>query len=128
VFLKVINLFLFIHVCNLVYYVIKHYVNKSKNKLILELSELRDEMLLSTVNMEMAGFGNLVLCTQFQRETYCCLHLQGRRRKQVPLKGRCICTRVDGVVSQKTTVISVGTHIVVTLPETNDGKCIRLFN
>jgi hypothetical protein len=51
----------------LVYYVISHYVNKSKNKLILEISELRVEM-LSTVDMEMAGFGTLVLCTQFQRD------------------------------------------------------------
>jgi hypothetical protein len=93
----------------------------------LELSELRDEM-LSTVDMEMAGFGNFMLSTQFQRETYCCLHLQGRTRKKVPLKQRCISTRVDGVVSQKTTVISLGTDIVVTLLEINGGKGLRLFN
>lgn len=64
-FLKVINLFLFIHVCNLVHYVMSHYVNKSKNKVILKLSELRVEM-LSTVDMEVAGFVHLVLCTDFQ--------------------------------------------------------------
>ena len=66
-FLKVINLILFIQVCNLVHYVISHYVNKSKNKLILELSELRVEM-LSTMDMEMGGLGNLVLCAPFRSD------------------------------------------------------------
>ena len=39
--------------------------NSGFKGLMLELSELRDEI-LSTVDMEMAGFGNLMLCTQFQ--------------------------------------------------------------
>ena len=61
-FLKVVNMLLFIQIRDSIYYVIRYYVSRSKNKLIVELSELRVDM----VDMERAGFGILVLFTQFQ--------------------------------------------------------------
>ena len=86
---------------------------------MLELSELRLEMLVPWIWRWLA----LVIwcCVPSFRGIYG-LHLQGRRRKQVLLKQLCISTCVDGVVSHKTIVTSLGTDTVVILPETNDGK------
>jgi len=122
VFLTVINLFLFIQVCNFLFYVISHYLNKSKNKL---KSELRVEM-LSAVDMEMAGFLNLVLCTQLQRNLQSAP--SGQQMEASSSETAVHIFRVDGVVSPKTTVTSLDTDTVVTLPETNDGKGLRLVN
>jgi len=68
VFLKFINPFFFIY-SSFQLGILRHQPlrKQKKNKLILELSELRYEM-LSTVDMEMAGFRNFVLCTQILRD------------------------------------------------------------
>jgi len=82
--------------------------------------------MLSTADMEIVAFV-IWCCVPSFRGTYC-LHFQSRRGMQVPLKKVCISIRGDGVVSEKTTVTSLGNDTDVILPETNDGKGFRFSN